>query len=197
MAKADNRPVVISGPSGVGKGTLIDMLLQSYPNRFTKTASHTTRLARVGEEEGVDYFYISQPEFKSLISRAAFIEYTLYNGHYYGTSIATVAEQTARGLIVILEIDVDGAGQLRKRGTMDARYIFVRPPSLEELEVRLRGRGSETEESVQRRLLSAQREMEQVDSCPGLYDKIIVSDDLGRAYKDLVQFVLGESEIPQ
>ncbi|OAA47184.1 Guanylate kinase [Beauveria brongniartii RCEF 3172] len=93
MANADNRPVVISGPSGVSKGTLIHMLLQSCPNRFTKTVSHTTRLPRVGEEEGVTDFYISQPKFQSLVSRAAFIEHTLYSGHYYGTSSATVAEQ--------------------------------------------------------------------------------------------------------
>ncbi len=193
----DTRPVVISGPSGVGKGTLIDMLLESHPTLFTKTVSHTTRLPRAGEKHDTNYFYISEAEFTSLVSRDAFIEHTQYSGNYYGTSVATVTDQTAKGRIVILEIDIAGAKQVRERGIIDARYVFIRSPSLEALETRLRGRGSETEDSVKRRLFNAEKELEQVRHHQGLYDSIIVSDGLDRAYKELEQFVLGKPALPQ
>ncbi|OAA71570.1 guanylate kinase [Cordyceps fumosorosea ARSEF 2679] len=197
MATENTRPIVISGPSGVGKGTLIDMLLASHPDRFTKTISHTTRPPRPGETDGNQYFFISEAEFASLVSQDAFLEHTLYSGHHYGTSSATVTDQQAKRRVVILEIDMDGARQVRDRGAVDARFVFVRPPSLEALEARLRGRGSESEGSLRRRLESAQREMAQLDSSHGLYDKVIVSDDLNKAYKELEQFVLGTATVAE
>ncbi|PNP47795.1 hypothetical protein THARTR1_10480 [Trichoderma harzianum] len=186
----DVGPIVISGPSGVGKGTLIQMLHDAHPGVFTKTVSHTTRQPREGETEGDNYFYISKAEFESLISENAFVEYTYFSGNYYGTSKRTITDQMAKGLVVVLEIDIEGVKQMREATVIDARYVFVRPPSFEALETRLRKRSTESEESMERRLKQAKCELEQADT-PGLYDMVLVNEDTAVSYDKLEAFVWG------
>lgn len=104
--------------------------------------SHTTRKPRAGEVEGVTYFFVSPSTFTSLVSQDGFVEHTFFGGNYYGTSKKTVADQVAKGLVVLLEVEVEGIKQMRKNSSIDARYIFIKPPSFETLEARLRGRGT-------------------------------------------------------
>ncbi|KAF3057529.1 Guanylate kinase [Trichoderma lentiforme] len=182
------RPIIISGPSGVGKGTLIQMLHEKHPGMVTKTVSHTTRQPRQGEIEGENYFFISKAKFRSLISKNAFVEYTYFSGNYYGTSKKTVKDQTAKGMIVVLEIDIEGVKQMRKATDIDASYVFIKPPSFEELETRLRNRSTETEESIEQRLQQAKQELEQADT-PGLYDMVLVNEDIAVSYGKLENFI--------
>lgn len=151
---ADRRPLVISGPSGVGKGTLFNLLCQRHPDTFTLSVSHTTRSPREGEQHGVHYFFVTRPEFENLIAEDGFVEHAQFGGNCYGTSKGTIAEQTSKGKVVVLDIEMEGVKQIKQSG-MEARYIFVAPPSEEELERRLRGRGTEKEESVLKRLNQA------------------------------------------
>ncbi|KAI8625793.1 guanylate kinase [Xylariaceae sp. FL1651] len=183
----DRRPLVISGPSGVGKGTLIKRLFDSHPDTFTLSVSHTTRGPRPGESHGVHYFYVSMAEFENLIAADGFVEHAQFGRNRYGTSKATIEEQTAKGKVVVLDIEMEGVKQIRK-SSIDARFVFVKPPSFEALEQRLRGRGTEDENSVTNRLNQAKLELEYADT-PGVHDIIIVNDDLEAAYKELEDFV--------
>ncbi|OXV08853.1 hypothetical protein Egran_03384 [Elaphomyces granulatus] len=182
----DRRPIAISGPSGVGKGTLYKLLFAQYPDAFTLSVSHTTRGPRPGEQDGVDYHYVSKENFTELIAEDGFIEYAQFGDNLYGTSKATIEEQSAKGQVVVLDIEMEGVKQIKASG-FPARYVFVAPPSEEELEKRLRGRGTEKEESIQKRL--AQSKLEQEFAKTGVHDKIIVNDDLEKAYKELEDFV--------
>ncbi|PTB59999.1 hypothetical protein M431DRAFT_116 [Trichoderma harzianum CBS 226.95] len=182
------RPIIISGPSGVGKGTLIQMLHDRHPGIFTKTVSHTTRQPRAGEIEGVNYFFVSKAKFRSLISKNAFVEYTYFSGNYYGTSKQTIKDQMAKGLLVVLEIDIEGVKQMRKATDIDASYVFIKPPNFEELETRLRNRSTETEESIEKRLQQAKDELEQADT-PGLYDMVLVNENIAVSYDKLENFL--------
>ncbi|KAI0911021.1 guanylate kinase [Ustulina deusta] len=184
---ADRRPLVISGPSGVGKGTLIRRLFESHPDTFTLSVSHTTRAPRPGEAHGVDYFYIEMAEFEDLIAADGFVEHARFGSNRYGTSKATIEEQTAKGKVVVLDIEMEGVKQIRKT-SIDARFIFVKPPTFEELEKRLRGRGTEDETSITKRLDQAKKELEYADT-PGVHDIIIVNDNLDAAYKELEDYV--------
>ncbi|PKY09075.1 guanylate kinase [Aspergillus campestris IBT 28561] len=190
-----HQPIVISGPSGVGKGTLIQKLFTTHPNTFALTVSHTTREPRPGEAEGVAYHFVSHDTFLSLISQNAFVEHALFSGNHYGTSKQTIMDQVAKGLIVVLDIEMHGVRQMRENSGsssgVDARYVFIRPPSIEALEARLRGRGTEREEDIRKRLAQARRELEYAEQ--GVHDRVIVNDDLDRAYKELEEFVFGST----
>ncbi|KAI0485510.1 guanylate kinase [Xylaria cf. heliscus] len=183
----DRRPLIISGPSGVGKGTLINRLFGSHPDTFTLSVSHTTRAPRPGETHGVHYFYVPVAEFEDLIAADGFVEHAQFNGNRYGTSKATIEEQTAKGKVVVLDIEMEGVKQIRK-SNIDARFVFIKPPTFEALEQRLRGRGTEDETSVVKRLNQAKKELEYADT-PGVHDLIIVNDDLDAAYKELEDYV--------
>ncbi|KAI0428120.1 guanylate kinase [Xylaria sp. FL1042] len=183
----DRRPLVISGPSGVGKGTLIGRLLKSHPDTFTLSVSHTTRKPRPGEAHGVDYFYVSMAEFEDLIAADGFVEHAQFGSNRYGTSKATIEEQTAKGKVVVLDIEMEGVKQIRK-SNIDARFVFIKPPTFEDLERRLRGRGTEDESSITKRLDQAKKELEYADT-PGVHDIIIVNDDLDATYKELEEYV--------
>ena len=188
MAEArDRRPLVLSGPSGVGKGTLYKMLFQRHPETFTLSVSHTTRKPRPGEQEGVDYFYVSMEEFESLIDAEGFVEHAKFGSNRYGTSKQTIADQSAKGKVVVLDIEIEGVKQVRQ-SSIDARYVFVLPPSIQELESRLRGRGTESEDSIRQRLDRATAEIAFAEE--GGFDKLIRNDDLETAYKELEEFVL-------
>jgi guanylate kinase len=184
----DRRPIVISGPSGVGKGTLCQMLLDAHPKTFATTVSHTTRKPRPGEIEDVTYFYVTSTQFSSLISQNAFVEHTFFGGNYYGTSKQTIIDQMAKGLVVVLDIEIDGVKQMKSLSTIDARYVFIKPPSFETLEERLRNRGTESEKSIEDRLARARVELEYAET-KGAFDVIIVNDDLKSAYEELSEFI--------
>lgn len=188
--------MVIFGPSGVGKGTIVQKLLDGYPKLFTTTVSHCTRKPRVSEANGVAYFFISRSEFLSLIEQNAFAEYTMYNGDYYGTSKQTIKDQMARGLIVLLDIDLQGVKQMKAQSCnssiIDARYVFIKPPTFDALEARLKSRGTETDESIQKRLARARVELEYACSTPSIYDKVIINDNIDNAFKELYKFLFRE-----
>lgn len=161
--------LVICGPSGVGKGTLIDMLKQEYPLAFGFSVSHTTRQPRPGEKNGVHYHFVSVEKMEADIKAGKFLEHANVHGNFYGTSIAAVESVRKTGKICILDIDVQGCRQCRK-AKLPGTYVFVSPPSFEELEKRLRGRGTETEDKIAKRLANAKGEMDARTEA-GLFDK--------------------------
>lgn len=174
----DHRPLVISGPSGVGKGTLYTLLRERHPDTFTLSVSHTTRAPRDGEAHGTHYYFVTHDAFGALADADGFVEHAQFSGNRYGTSKQTIADRTAEGKVVVLDIEMEGVKQIKQSG-MDARYVFIAPPSVEELEKRLRGRGTEKEESVQKRLNQAKLELE-YSKTPGVHD-LLVSGSLYKA----------------
>ncbi|KAI9756355.1 MAG: guanylate kinase [Lichina confinis] len=186
------RPIVISGPSGAGKSTLLKRLFADHPDLFGFSVSHTTRSPRPGEEHGREYHFVSKDDFRRLIDDGAFIEHAQFSGNFYGTSIAAVKDVASKGRICILDIEMEGVKQV-KHTDLDARFLFLAPPSLETLEKRLRGRATEDEEGLAKRLDQARREMDYAQT-PGVHDTIVVNDDLDTAYKELRDFVFAAKE---
>lgn len=185
---AQPRPVVIAGPSGVGKGTLIELLRKKHPTHFGFSVSHTTRDPREGEQDGVHYNFTTVDAIKKEIEEGKFVEYANVHGNYYGTSIAAVESVQRQGKICILDIDVQGVRNV-KESTLDAIYIFIAPPSIDELERRLRGRGTEKEEAVVKRLANSKAELD-YGMGDGNFDRVFVNDDLEKTFADLLeQFV--------
>ncbi|KAL2872226.1 guanylate kinase [Aspergillus lucknowensis] len=182
------RPVVVSGPSGTGKSTLLKRLFDEFPNTFGFSVSHTTRSPRPGEQHGREYYFTTKEDFLKLVSENGFIEHAQFGGNFYGTSVAAVKEIAAKERICILDIEMEGVKQVKKTD-LNARFLFLAPPSLEELERRLRGRGTETEESLQKRLTQARNELA-YSTQPGAHDKIVVNDNLETAYKDLRDYIV-------
>uniref|UniRef100_A0A5B6ZW61 Guanylate kinase 1 n=1 Tax=Davidia involucrata TaxID=16924 RepID=A0A5B6ZW61_DAVIN len=177
------KPIVISGPSGVGKGTLISKLMKEFPSMFGFSVSHTTRAPRNKEMDGVHYHFTERSVMEKDIKDGKFLEFASVHGNLYGTSIEAVEVVADAGKRCILDIDVQGARSVRA-SPLEAIFIFVCPPSFEELEKRLRARGTETEEQIQKRLRNARAELEQGQS-PGLFDHMLVNDDLDACYESL------------
>lgn len=173
------RLFVVSGPSGVGKGTLVAKVRGDRPS-LGLTVSATTRPPRPGEVDGVSYFFMDDAEFSRRVSQGEFLEWANVHGHRYGTLLSEVRRNLAEGRSLILEIDVQGGLNVR-RIHPDAVLVFIEPPSMDELERRLRGRGTEDEASIECRLENVRREMEMAAS----YDVRIVNDDLTRASEEL------------
>ncbi|KAK0721677.1 guanylate kinase [Lasiosphaeria miniovina] len=188
----DRRPLVISGPSGAGKGTLFTLLFQRHPDTFTFSVSHTTRGPRDGEQHGVNYHFVTRDAFEDLKARDGFVESATFGGNMYGTSKATIEEQSAKGKVVVLDIEMEGVKQIKAIG-FPARFVFIAPPSEEELERRLRGRGTDSEASILKRLAQAKVELE-YSTTPGVHDKIIVNEDVETAYRELEEFVFSPAE---
>ncbi|MEZ7688589.1 guanylate kinase [Neisseria sp. 20925_1_37] len=174
---------IISAASGTGKTTLVSRLLKNHDD-IRVSISHTTRQPREGEVHGVHYHFVPKEEFESLIEQRAFLEHANVFGNYYGTSIAGVNSLSEGGYDVILEIDVQGAAQVRK-SLPEASSIFILPPSFEVLAQRLIGRGTDSEEVIQTRLSKARHEIEQ----SVLFDYVVVNDDLDRAEADLFHII--------
>ena len=168
---------VISGSSGVGKGTVINEFLRRHP-KFRLSISCTTRGMRDGEEYGINYFFLSKEEFKNCIENNEFLEWAEFSGNYYGTKKEFVERCLANGENLILEIDTKGALNVKKI-MPEATLIFIAPPSIEELEARLRGRHTETEEAIQKRLASIKSEIENSKK----YDYVVVNDTVENAVK--------------
>jgi guanylate kinase len=170
---------VVAAPSGAGKTTLVKQLLQNE-SEVRLSISYTTRLPRPGEENGREYHFIDVETFRSMIDQGDFLEWAEVHGNFYGTSKSWITNQMAVGSDVLLEIDWQGAQQVRA-AFPEAIGIFILPPSLEELERRLTGRGTDSREVIVRRLAAAQAEMRHV----GEFDYAIINDDLERALDDL------------
>lgn len=170
---------VISGSSGVGKGTVIKEFLNKH-NDFILSISCTTRKKRDGEEDGVNYFYLSEEEFKKCIDNNEFLEWAEFSGNHYGTKKAFVDKCLKNGKNLILEIDTKGALNVKKI-MPEAILIFIAPPSIGELEARLRGRHTETEDAIQKRLASIKLEIENSK----FYDFKIINDTVENAVKQL------------
>ena len=170
---------VVSGPSGVGKGTLVSLLRDKRPN-LGLTVSATTRSPRPGEVDGVAYYFLSDEEFKKRVDAGEFLEWAHVHGHCYGTLKSEVDRLISAGQSVVLEIDVQGGLMVHKQYP-NAILVFIKPPSFEELEQRLRGRGTEDEKTISTRLSNASREMEHAND----YTVCIVNDNLETALSKL------------
>ena len=171
--------IIISGFAGVGKGTLVKRLVQKY-DRYALSISMTTRAPRPGEENGREYFFVTKEDFEGQIKENGLIEYASYCGNYYGTPRAYVEEQMAQGKDIILEIEIQGAMKVKERFP-NAVLVYVLPPSAAELESRLRGRATESEEKIHERLRRAAAESEGLEQ----YDYVIVNDDLDACEQEL------------
>ena len=176
--------IVLSGPSGVGKGTVRKEIFDDPTTSYKYSISMTTRQMREGEVNGVDYFFKTKEEFEALIQEDQFIEYAEYVGNYYGTPVQYVKDTMAEGHDVFLEIEVEGAKQVRKKFP-DALFIFLAPPSLDHLKERLIGRGTETDEKIQSRVNEARKEVEMMN----LYDYVVVNDKVHLA-KERIQSIV-------
>ncbi|KAF0720620.1 Aste57867_177 [Aphanomyces stellatus] len=200
-------PLLIAGPSGVGKGTLITKLLGKYPQLFGFSVSHTTRDPRkgvfqrfasmlpmyilffncqlpIGEENGIAYHFISSEQFEMEIQDNSFLEYAFVHGNGYGTSKRSV--QNAEK-ICVLDIDIQGVQQVKKSG-LKMKYLFIAPPSMTDLEKRLRGRGTESEDKVTLRLTNAKGELD--FAAQGHFDKVLVNNDLDEAFSELEETLI-------
>jgi guanylate kinase len=186
------RPIVMCGPSGVGKGTLINRLMADFPGKFGFSVSHTTRAPRPGETDGVHYNFVEKAAMEADIADGKFLEHAHVHENIYGTSLAAVEAVATKGQVCILDIDVQGA-EIVKKSTLDALFVFIAPPSMEELEKRLRGRGTEKEESIQKRLANAAGEMAKTE-VDGFFHAVIVNDDLEKAYGELKTVVIDDDQ---
>ena len=181
MSKA--KLVVISGPSGTGKGTIIKQILQRKKD-VALSVSCTTRAPRPGEQDGVDYYYVSKEKFREMIEQDAFLEYESFFDNSYGTPEAPVREKLAAGISVILEIDVKCGMNVKKKAA-DAEMIFIAPPSMEVLKARLVGRNTETAEQIEKRTQRAFDEMKYQNQ----YEHIVVNDDLETAIQEVIAII--------
>lgn len=181
--------IVLSGPSGVGKGTVRKAVFDHPETNFKYSISMTTRQKREGERDGIDYFFKSHEEFEALIEQDKFIEYAEYVGNYYGTPVDYVKDTIAEGHDVFLEIEVEGAKQVREKFP-DALFIFLAPPTLAQLEKRLIGRGTDSQEVIDHRIKEAKRELNLMN----LYDYVVINDDVDTA-RQKVQCIVEASHL--
>ncbi len=186
MAPERGIPWVVSAPSGTGKTTVCRAVVERGP-RVIHSVSHTTREPREGEVDGVHYHFVDAGEFDRLEKEGAFLEWAQYGDNLYGTGARELDESLEGGVDVLLEIEVQGAAQIRERRD-EARFLFLLPPSWAELEKRLRGRGTDSEKAVQKRLTIARRELAAVQS----FDYVVVNDDLEEAISAVQDLLEGE-----
>ena len=179
--------IVFSGPSGVGKGTVRQEIFSTPDHKFEYSVSMTTRAQRPGEVDGKDYFFRSREEFEELIRNGQMLEYAEYVGTYYGTPLAYVNETLDKGIDVFLEIEVQGALQVKKK-VPDAVFIFLTPPDLNELEERLVGRGTDSEEVIAQRIERAREEIALMSE----YDYTIVNDEVSLAAERVKRVIEAE-----
>ncbi|XP_075216032.1 guanylate kinase [Lycorma delicatula] len=184
--------LVVCGPSGSGKSTLLKRLFDEYPNTFGFSVSHTTRNPRPGEQNGYHYHFTTKEEMEIAIGRGEFLESAIFANNIYGTSFAAIQAVCNEGKVCVLDIDVQGVKQVKKKN-LDSIYIFIKPPSMDELEKRLRLRATETEESLQSRLEAAKQDMTYGET-PGNFNLVLVNDSLEKAYPKFKEFIFQELE---
>lgn len=171
---------MVSSPSGAGKTTLCNRLRAEFP-RLEFSVSYTTRTARSGETNGVDYHFVDQAAFQEMISRDEFTEYAMVHGHMYGTSARLVDEALAQGRDLLFDVDYQGGSKLKQNFPADVVLVFILPPSIRALEERLRRRATDADDVIQRRLRVARQELRHYPE----YDFLVMNDDLHRAYDAL------------
>lgn len=181
------RFIVLSGPSGVGKGTICNRLINDLNAWYS--VSMTTRDMREGEVDGVNYYFVNKDEFEKRIEEGNFLEYNIYNGNYYGTPKDKIIEKMEEGINVFSEIDVNGAFNVKKIFS-NALLIYIAPPSIEVLKERLVGRGTEDEETIEKRLKIAEEELKRID----FYDYVVVNDDIDEATNKVKDIILNETK---
>jgi guanylate kinase len=180
------RLLVVSGPSGSGKSSIVRELLDRLDVEFS--VSVTTRLPRPGERHGDHYNFVSRRDFEAMIENGELLEWAIYNNRFYGTPAAPIEQAVAEGRDILLEIEIQGARQVREQRP-DAVMFFVAPPSMDELERRLRRRGDTSEEDIEDRLEIAEQEMQEA---PILFDHVIINEDLDRAIEDIVGLITAD-----
>jgi len=180
--------LVVSGPSGAGKGTICKELLSRRGDSITVSVSATTRSPRAGEVEGVNYFFLDKEKFVDMVAAGEFLEHAQVYDNFYGTPMKFVMDELVRGKNVLLEIDIQGAMQVREKYP-EGVYIFVLPPSMKELKNRIIGRGSETAESLEKRFSSAFSEIDFIKK----YDYYIINDKVDKATDTLTSIIDAES----
>ena len=180
---------VLSGPSGVGKNTILNRVIAAS-DHVRYSVSATSRQSRPGEVDGSSYYFVTRERFEEMIAAGELLEHACYAGNYYGTPLRPVEEALARGESVVLEIDVQGGFQIREQ-IPEAHLVFIEPPSLEVLESRLRGRGTDSEESIAVRMKNAQVEL----SHKMEYDKQFVNDDLEACTDELVAYIESQAKM--
>lgn len=179
--------IVLSGPSGVGKGTVRKAIFESDDNDFQYSVSMTTRQKREGEVEGVDYYFRTREEFEALIEAGEMLEYAEYDGNYYGTPLSYVQQTLDQGKDVFLEIEVQGAKQVKDK-VPDGVFIFLTPPDLAELRSRITGRGTDSAEVIDERMRVAREEIEMM----ALYDYAVVNDEVPKAVQRIREIISSE-----
>jgi guanylate kinase len=177
--------IVVSAPSGAGKTTIAKRILSAHSDKLTFSVSATTRPMREGERDGIDYYFLTKEEFLHKIKGNELIEYEEIFGNYYGTLVSEIERAESQKKSLIFDIDVKGGISIRARYPNDSLLIFIAPPSMEELYIRLMGRGSESSETIDRRLARAEMEMEMKD----IYDHIVINDDLEKATKEVEMLI--------
>ena len=178
-----NKLIIITGPSGVGKGTVVKELLDKDKDIWL-SISATTRSPRMGEKDGENYYFISEEKFKDMIDKKEFLEWAQFAGNFYGTPLSTVNEKIEMGYIVLLEIEVEGAKQIKEKFP-EALSIFLLPPSKEELEKRIRNRGTEKEDAINKRLSRANYEIASSDK----FDFVLTNHDVNETVKGVFKLI--------
>lgn len=186
-SKHTGQIIVISAPSGAGKGTVIQKLLENDNKTRWLSVSATSRAPREGEKEGVNYYYLTEEEFKKKMKENYFLEYTNYAGNYYGTPKEFIKEKIENGIDVILEIEIEGATNIKKL-IPEALFIFIMPPSLKELVRRLKGRGTESNDKILKRFHEAYKEINEVTK----YNYVVVNDSIENAVEKIESIIKAE-----
>ena len=184
---AEGNLFIISAPSGTGKTTILRKITASL-EKTVFSVSHTTRSKREGEQEGVDYFFVDRETFQTMQQKGLFLEWAEVHGNLYGTSGKAVRASAEQGLDVILDIDVQGARQVKEKAAHKGVFIFIAPPSLEELRRRLTGRSTETAAIIAKRLANAKEEMKSIEN----YDYVIVNETVDQAVEVLRSIIIAE-----
>lgn len=189
MIKSKNtgQIIVISAPSGAGKGTIIKELLKNDNKTRWLSVSATSRAPREGEQEGINYYYLTEEDFKKKIENDYFLEYTNYAGNYYGTPKEYIKDKIEKGIDVILEIEIEGAMNVKKL-IPEAMFIFIMPPSLKDLVKRLKGRGTESNEKIIKRFHEAYKEINEVTK----YNYVVVNDEIDQAVDKIESIIKAE-----
>lgn len=186
-SKNTGQIIVISAPSGAGKGTIIKKLLENNSKNRWLSVSATSREPREGEKEGINYYYLTEKEFKKKIKEDYFLEYTNYAGNFYGTPKEFIKEKINKGIDVFLEIEIEGANNIKKL-IPEALFIFIMPPSLKELVKRLKGRGTETNDKIIKRFNAAYKEVNEVTK----YNYVVVNDQVDTAVDKIESIIKAE-----
>ncbi|XKL59380.1 hypothetical protein PGB90_000396 [Kerria lacca] len=181
--------LVISGPSGSGKSTILQKLFTEFPDKFGFSVSHNSRDPRQGEINGVHYHFMTKEKIEKMIENGEFLESAVYTNHLCGTSKAAVEKVWNEGKICVLDIDTQGVRQIKSKQEFESAFVFIKPPSFEVLEKRLRNRKTEAEDSIQKRLTVARAELDYANE-EGNFSLVIVNDDLESAYLQFREFIL-------